>query len=77
MEKPGYRENYELLKELFPGKLAITVQEAARVMNSDIKTIYAAVRLVRNPLPAQKLCGKLVIPIPGFARWLSTRYSEI
>lgn len=29
LEKVGYRENYELLRELFPGRATVTTVEAA------------------------------------------------
>lgn len=71
MEKKEYREHLEMLLEMFPGRMTITVKEAAEVMSSDIRTIYNATKLVKNPLPSKKLCGKIVIPIAAFANWLS------
>ena len=70
MEKQGFRENYEMLCERFPEKITITVQEAARAMDCNINTVYNAIKRRKDPLPAKKLCGKTVIPIAGFARWL-------
>lgn len=74
MEKQDYRINYELLIKKFPNRVSITPKEAAEVMGCTDKTVRAAIRRVRYPLPAQKLGKKLwVIPIPSFAQWLSTQ----
>ena len=74
MEKQDFRENYNMLCEKFckdsPEKSALTVQEAARAMDCNINTVYNAIKRRKDPLPAKKLCGKTVIPIAGFARWL-------
>lgn len=70
MEKQGYRENLELLLVLFPSRATITVKEAAEVMNSNVNTVYTAIKRRRDPLPSKKLCGKTVIPIAGLARWM-------
>lgn len=71
MEKKGYRAQLEMLLEMFPGRMTITVKEAAEVMDSNIGTVYNAMKLVKNPLPHKKLCGKIVIPIAAFANWLA------
>lgn len=71
MEKAGYRENYELLRELFPGRATVTTTEAAEALGSDVRTIRAATELVRDPLPSRKIGEKkIVIPIPALARWM-------
>lgn len=71
MEKEGYRENLELLRETFPGRGAITVKEAAEFLGAALSTVYSAMERRRNPLPSQHLDGKKLIPIVPFARWLS------
>lgn len=72
MEKEGYRENLAMLTGLFPGKVTITPKEAAGVMSASDDVVYDAIKRKRNPLPAQRLSTKkIVIPIAGFARWLS------
>lgn len=74
MEKTGYRENYELLRELFPGRATLSTTEAAEAMGTDVRTIRAATELVRNPLPSCKVGEKkTVIPIPALARWMCGR----
>mgnify|MGYP002513058336 CR=1 FL=1 len=71
LEKAGYRENYELLRELFPGRATVTTVEAAEAMGADVRTIRAAIELVRDPLPSCKIGEKkVVIPIPALARWM-------
>lgn len=70
MEKEGYRETLAFLSGMFPGKACLTVKEVAVVMGSAEHTVYDAVKRVRNPLPAKKLKGKIVIPIPALARWM-------
>ena len=70
MEKQGYRETREMLESRFPGKIAISVKDAAEVMDANINTVYEAVKSRRNPIPSQKLGGKIVIPLAQFARWL-------
>lgn len=71
LEKPGYRENYELLRELFPGRATVSTVEAAAAIGTDVRTLRAATQLVRNPLPSCKVGDKkIVIPIPALARWM-------
>lgn len=72
MEKANYRDTIAHINGLFPDRLTITPQEAARVMTCDIKTVYNSIARVKNPLPAVRMTRKkIVIPIPAFARWLS------
>ena len=70
MEKQDYRVNRDLLVDMFPGRATISVKEAAEVLDSNINTVYAATKRRKDPLPSKKLCGKTVIPIAGFARWM-------
>lgn len=71
MEKYGYREMYEQLQTLFPGRAAISPKEAASVMGCDVRTVYTAMRRVNNPLPNRAISKKkVVIPVPQFAKWL-------
>lgn len=72
MEKAGYRENLEVLLEQFPGKVTISPKEAAMAMHVDVRTVYSAMRRVRDPLPHQNITAKrVVIPIAGLAKWLA------
>lgn len=71
MEKVGYRENLEMLREMYPGKVSLTVAEVAGAMGLDIKTVYNAISRRYDPLPHVK-CGekRIIIPIPALARWM-------
>lgn len=74
MEKQGYRENIALIAEAFPGQIAISVDEAAKVMGVNRNTVYEAVKRKVNPIPSQKVNRKrIVIPVAGLARWLCGR----
>jgi hypothetical protein len=72
MEKANYRDTIAHINGLFPDRVTITPQEAAQIMDCDIKTVYSSIARVKNPLPAVRMTRKkIVIPIPAFARWLS------
>ena len=71
MEKEGYRATLEMLRDMYPGKAAITVDQAAAAIGANRKTVYEAVKRRYNPMPSQKVTKKkIVIPIPSLARWL-------
>ncbi len=70
MEKEGYRDALAFLIERFPDKGFLTVNEAAEFLGAHLTTVYDAIRRKKNPLPAKKVCGKIVIPIPALARWM-------
>lgn len=71
MEKVGYREQLELLTNMFPGKAAITVSETAVILGTRPGTVYQAIRRVKDPLPSRKILGKVLVPLTGLARWLA------
>lgn len=70
MEKAGYREQLELLLKYFPGRAAISTQEAATILGTRPETVYKAMKRVKDPLPSRKVLGKVVIPITSLARWM-------
>lgn len=70
MEKQGYREALERLDGLFPERMAISVKEASKVLKVSEDAIYDYIKRVKNPLPAKKLGGRVIIPITQFARWM-------
>jgi hypothetical protein len=71
MEKPGYSEQLQLLREIFPDRITISPNEAAKALGWDIKTVRAALTRRVNPIPSHKQSkARLMIPITGFARWL-------
>lgn len=51
-EKVNFREQLGLLNDLFPGKITLTVSEAASVLGVDRRTIKAMIERRYNPLPA-------------------------
>lgn len=72
MEKLGYRENYEKLNTLFPGRASISTSEAATILGCCNKTVLSAIRRSRNPIPAVKVSSKkYLISVTDLARWLS------
>ena len=72
MEKKGYREQLELLKDRFPDRVTITPQEAAKAMGVNIKTVYAAINRIRDPLPTISVTkNRKVVPIAALARWMA------
>lgn len=72
MELAGYRENIEMLQDLFPGRMTIDLPECAQVLGVNIKTVYESIKPYRkNPIPTQVVGGrKRVVPIVGLARWM-------
>lgn len=70
MEKEGYRESLNMLMEMYPGRVALSVKEVAQITDSNVSTIYDATKRVKKPLPSKKLGGKVVIPITSLARWM-------
>ena len=70
MEKEGYRDCLELLCKKYPNKSTLTVQEAAAEMGAGVQTVYRNLKAAKNPIPHQKLGGKVIIPITKFAGWL-------
>lgn len=70
MEKEGYRESLNMLMEMYPGRVALSVKEVAQITDSNVSTIYDATKRVKKPLPSKKLGGKVVIPITALARWM-------
>jgi excisionase family DNA binding protein len=73
-EKVNFREQLGLLNDLFPGKITLTVSEAASVLGVDRRTVRAMIERKYNPLPAQ-IVGKTnnktryIIPKTAVARF--------
>ena len=71
MEAKGYRENLEMIREHFPNRITISPDECAKVMGVDRKTVYAAIRKKKNPLPSTRLGARCIqIPVARLAQWL-------
>ncbi|MBQ8141072.1 MAG: hypothetical protein IJ038_05190 [Clostridia bacterium] len=74
MELAGYRETLATLNEMFPGRVAIDVDECARALGVNVKTVYSSIKRVKNPLPTVNMgTRRVTIPIAQLARWLCIR----
>lgn len=65
-EKEDFRENLALLKELYPGKVTITIQEACTLLGRDKRSL-----LGDRAFPTQKVGGRYLVPLVALARFLS------
>lgn len=74
MELVGYYETLATIRELYPDRAAIDVEECARVLGCNVKTVYQSIHRVKNPLPSVKMGSrKTMIPIARLARWMCLR----
>ena len=64
-EKEGFRDQYTVLKERFPDREAITLDESATILGVDRRSLIA-----EKGFPAKKICSKYVVPLVGLARWM-------
>ena len=65
-EKQDYRDNLEMLKEMYPGKAVISIDEACALLRRNRKTL-----LKDRAFPAMLIGNKYAISIVGLARYLS------
>lgn len=73
-ELSGYRDLLELIRDMYPERTALNVEEAARALGVHRQTITAAIMRRSNPLPAQNISKgqkykTYIIPITALARW--------
>ena len=73
MELKSYRDNYERLNDLFPGRMSISIDECASVLGVNHKTVRETVKRVNNPIPTVKIGKRRMIPIALLARWMSEK----
>lgn len=73
MELKSYRDNYERLNDLFPGRMSISIDECASVLGVNHKTVRETVKRANNPIPTVKIGKRRMIPIALFARWMSEK----
>lgn len=66
MEKPDFRDNMELLNDLYPGKAALTINEALKILPMSRDAIDHD-----ETFPRVRKKGRIIIPKVGLARWLS------
>lgn len=64
-EKEGYRDMYTAICSHFPGREACTVDEAAKLLG-----VYRQTLVEEPTFPKKKVCGKWIIPLSEFARWM-------
>lgn len=65
-EREGYRETAARLYELFPGRMALTRKETAKILGCSVRTVQ------RNTgIPCMKTGGMVRYPIDGLARWMA------
>lgn len=65
-EKRDYRANLEIIRETFPDKAALSMQEAAGFLRRDRRTL-----LKDRTFPAQMIGGKYAISVAALARYMS------
>lgn len=65
-EKVDYRDNLEMLREMYPGKMGVGIDEACQVLKRNRKTL-----LKDRAFPAQLVGNKYFIPLTGLARYMS------
>lgn len=74
-EKTDYRANIANLREVFPNVGALTVEQAAKWLSVDRRTVKALIQRRSNPLPAIDIgAGKNKIyrvPVEALARFVS------
>ena len=73
-EKQDYREQLALISAVFPGRINLTVAEAAKALGVDRRTVKALIERRVDPLPATRVGnGKTnktyIIPIASLARF--------
>jgi len=65
-EKPLFRANLERLRELYPDREVLTMSETCKLLRMDRRTI-----LQDKNCPANKVCGKYIVPLAKLASFLS------
>ena len=73
-ERQGYREMIEALAVVYPGKISLTVEEAAKALDVDRRTVKALID--NNKLPAVDVSmgdkyARYLIPITSIAKMLT------
>lgn len=74
IEREGYREQLAELKELFPGKIALTVQETAKVLGVDRRAVNKLIRdkkLGATNINTTKANRRYVVSLTVLARFLA------
>ena len=67
-EPEGYRQQLELLTDIFPHRAALKIAECEAALNLDRRTLLAD-----RSFPAKKVGNKYSVPITELARWMIKR----
>ncbi len=71
MADEAYKETLSQILTLFPGKLSITVCEAAKILSCGKTTLYEMANDPKCDFPFLRIGGKITISIPSLARWMT------
>lgn len=64
-ERQDYRANLEMLQKMFPGRMALSINEVCATIRVDRRTL-----LKDRTFPARMIGGKYIISITALARYL-------
>lgn len=73
-EKQGYREQIEALATVFPGKVSLSISEAAKALDVDRRTVNALIeqkRLTAINVSLGDKYNRYLIPITSIAKMLT------
>lgn len=73
-DKEGYREQIERLAEIYPGKITLSLSEAASALGIDKRTVLVLIE--KKKLPANDISNgrknkHYIIPITAIARFVA------
>lgn len=66
MEKELFRDHLQRLRELYPGKEVLTMNETCELLRMDRRTL-----LQDKKNPAKMIAGKYIVPLINLARYMS------
>ncbi len=65
-EFEGYRETVAMIREIFPGRVALTREEAAKILGCSERTIRR-----KTEIPCVTMGQTVRYPVDGLARWIA------
>ena len=71
-DKQGYREQFERLAEIYPGKITLSLTEAASALGIDKRTVMVMIdkkKLPATDISTGKKNKRYIIPITAIARF--------
>lgn len=66
-EKVDYRDNYAMLREMFPTRITLTMQEVCTLLHCDRRSL-----LRDRAFPAIKVGGRYEVSLSSLAKYLRT-----